>query len=158
MRVRVCDHVSSSLHCKEEARAYVCLCVRSQASSSLHCKKETQAGLDSLCLTQPAFIFTQEQTPQLCWGFASRSCRSLCSQINTVTGYRYHLFCSLTENLHPVVQLLRQSAEKKATNLFNWQYLYPKLLLGQVFCGISIFDSTGFTQMKRDTCMLKKCP
>lgn len=147
---------------------YKCVCARGyvssslNASSSLHCKEEAQAGLRSLRLTEWAFIFTPEQTPQPCWGFASQSSTSLCSEIKTVTGYRYHLFCSLTEHLQPIAQLCLQSAGKKkkkrATNLFNWQDLHSKLLLGQVFCGISIFDSTGFTQMKRDTCTLKKCP
>lgn len=143
---------------------YKCVCARGyvssslNASSSLHCKEEAQAELRSLRLTEWAFIFAPEQTPQPCWGFASQSCKPLCSEIKTMTGYRYHLFCSLTEHLQPIAQLCLQSAGKKrATNLFNWQDLHSKLLLGQVFCGISIFDSTGFTQMKRDTCTLKKC-
>lgn len=135
---------------------HVCVCVCTITGFFLSALQRGNASR-ALRLTEPAFIFTQKQTQQLCWGFASRSSQSLCSQQNAVTGYRYHFLCSLTENLHPLHNF-SDNLQKKATNLFNWQYLYSKLLLGQVFCGISIFDSIGFTQMKRDTCILKKCP
>lgn len=105
----VCDHVSSCV--LSRGNSCMCLCVWSQAP--LYCEEETQAGLDSLCLAEPPFIFTQEQKLQLCWGFASQCWQSHCSQINSITGYPYHLLCSLTENLHSLDNFCDTLHEKK---------------------------------------------